>query len=373
MASSNLPPGYKTTADCWQQYPRLPWPDRLGARGSAQKRARDACIAASMRGEADPELRTGPAILHDPVRLWRVPAPWKDRPSDGMGRAANVVGRILDPGNFLAGGFQTGGDRLRSMALGWKPPAMVGEDRFREAEVVGTALGGLDALVAAEVYPWPSFATRIAHLPQLKLRGALSPVGMPLLGIIRDGARILGVPEQQLPTTIEQGSEYIRQLVTQHDLDAAAWAARVIRIIMIGQVAQKKRKIVEQSISSATGVAGMAMAWFPPVGAALTAISQTASVASARTGMEKTLGEKQMERSAAEFEHQLQLRNIRAQTKLYEQALAVLQQDEQAVVQEALVEGQKRADMIKAGVWVGAVGVTTVVAYAIATSVTRRR
>lgn len=372
-SSLNLPPGYKTTAECWQEYPRLPWPDRLGARGSAQMRSRQACIAASMRGEADPELQAGPAILRDPVALWRVKAPWRERPEDGIGRAANVVGRILDPGNFLAGGFQTGGDRLRSAAIGWRPPSMFGEDRFREAEVVGTALGGLDALAAAGIQPWTQLTARISQLPQLKLRGDAAIVNMPLLGIIRDGARGSGVPESKLPKTIEEGSEYIREVVTQHDLDAAAWHARVIRMMLIGQVAQMKRQLVEQHISSATSYAAMATSWFPPVGAALTAISLSAAAASGRTSMEKTIGEKLIERSNVQFDHELKLRNYRVTTKLYEQALAKSKLVEEQVGPEALQEAEKRAQLIKAGVWVGAVSVSSLALYLVATKLKKGR
>lgn len=365
-----LPEGYKSTAECWQQYPKLPFPDNIGPRGAAQKRARDACVAASMRGQADPELRVGPAILSDPVALWSDPYPYKERPQDVIGRFFNVFGRINDPAGVIAGGFQTGGDRLRTMAIGWRPPSMFGEGRFQEAETIATILGGLDALVAAEEQPWVSLAGRIQSLPQLKLRGKAEKVEAPLLSIVRDGAQMSG---DRKPKNILEAAEYIRQVVINRNLAAPAWHARVIRLVLIGQEAQKKRKIVEQSVSTALAVTAKATSWAPPVAAILAAAGATASGAAARTGMEKDAGERLINRSASNFEHALQMRNIQAQTKLYEQAIAEAQQAERNLIPAALAEGEQRAKYIQAGIWVGAVGLTTLAAYAVATTFTRRR
>ena len=366
-----LPEGYKSTAECWQQYPKLPFPDNIGPRGAAQKRAREACVAASMRGEADPELRTGPAILFDPAALWASKGPaYKERPVDTIGRFFNVFGRINDPAGVIAGGFQTGGDRLRSMAIGWRPPGMFGEARFAEAERVGAVLGGLDALVAADEQPWVSLAGRIEALPQLKLRGKAEKVEAPLLKIVQDGARMSGDPP---PQNFPQAVEYIRQVVEQKDLAAPAWHARVIRIVLIGQEAQKKRKVVEQSVSTALAITAKATAWAPPVAAILAAAGATASGAAARTGLEKDAGERLMQKSAGEFQLELTLRGIRAKQKMYEAAIAELQSNERSLIPAALAEGEKRAQYIQAGIWIGAVSVTTLAAYAVATTFTRRR
>lgn len=353
------PPGYKTTAECWQVYPKLPFPDSLGARGIAQKKARDACVAASMRGEADPQLETGPVILRHPDMLWNSNKPWSERPTDGVGRTFQVVGRMIDPAGILAGGFQTGGDRLRTMALGWRPPTWVGESRFGEIEQIGTILGGMDALVAANIPPWPALASRIAKVPAAKLRADNAPTIMTLLGIIQSaGGKAL---------SLDSAATWIRNQVNLYGLGSAAWHARIIRIVLVGQTAQKKRKIVEQAVSTTVSTAGTVLTGtgVAIVGIPLAAVGATMSAAAARTGIEKGLGERLIEDSKVNFDLEMARKNLAASQKLYETALSESFSLEKALIPEALKEAETRAKYIEAGVWVGSVSAVTLFLYAL--------
>lgn len=351
------PPGYKTTAECWQQYPKLKFPDSV-VRGKAQKRARDACVAASMRGEADPKLIKGPAILDNAKALWGSKGPkYKIRPKDTAGNTAKVIGRIATLG---ISSLKSGGDTLRTIAVGWRPPTGPGTSRFREAETKGTILGGMDALIAAGVQPWPQLAGRIEKLPQMRLRG-FDNVDLPLLGIVRDGARALG---EKPPKTLTAAAEFIRQRVKKSDLAAAAWHARAIRIAVTGKNAQAKASAASSAAAigmgaTAKGLYAAAGATAPTLlgpiifGVAGGIVDMTGTIigiAGGTTALQKARTDNFVKESAGSFQQELQLRNIRVENRYLEDQLNKSSLDVTRWLPEAQLEGDQMKKIALGGV-----------------------
>lgn len=356
---------YKSTAQCWRDYPKLPFPDNVGARGTAQKRAREACVAASMAGRPDPELATGPSILQDPVALWRSKEPWKERPYDRFGAAVRTAGRILDPSGVF--GIKTGGDYARSTGEGWRPPTMTGMDRFAELERKATVAGGIDALSAAGIHPWSAAADRIANQKPLKLRSKHSDGA--LLQAAQGAAQALG---RRQPKDMREAAEFIRAEVIRHRLEKAAWVARASRMAMAARLAQKKRQALEMSVSTVTGVAATATSWFPPVGLALTAVSLGTGAASARTSIEQTRSKAAFEKYVLAFEHAVEERNYRMHYNAVLAQLALLEGEEAVSAREGQKEGAQTAKYIQGALWVGTASLTTLGIYLVASRLRRK-
>jgi len=356
----------KTTPECWQQYPKLKFPQNL-TKGAAQKRARDACVAASMRGEPDPELISGPPILKRPKALWGVKAPYTKRPVDKAGNTAKVIGRITTLG---ISSLKGGGDTLRTIAVGWRPPVGPGTSRFGEVETNGTILGGIDTLIAAGIQPWPAFAVRVQKLPQQQLQGS-EGLDMPLLGLVKDGAVASG---DAPPKTLKKAAEYIRSTVKDNDLAAAAWHARAVRIAYVGQSAQKKAQAVSSAVSLGTSTAGWGLvaasapvaasviglpvaAVMVAVGGAMKGIGLAVSAAGTVTGAQEARNKSLIEERQMLFAHEMEMRNIRIQARSLEQQLAASQN------QSWLQEGEQLGQIIQVSAWVGVLGLTALGAY----------
>lgn len=367
----SLPEGYKSTAQCWREYPRLAFPENVGTRGTQQKRARNACIAASMRGQADPELPVGPDILRDPVALWRIKEPWSARPPDKAAQAARIIGRVLDPAGVF--GAKTGGDTLRSTGEGWRPPMGIGMSRFREAERKATIGGGVDALAAVGLNPWVQVHDVMAKLKPMKLRGD-DKTALAYMRLVQDAAQALGDPK---PHSLTTAAEYVRAQVIEHRLEKAAWAARGLRMALAAQTAQKKRQIAETTASTALSTAGSAVTPIVPigtiVGGVLLALGGAAAGASARTTVEQSRSKRMLQEYAAEFDFALQERNIRMQRDVLQQEIAKAEALQQALVPAAIQDGQKVAQIAQGVVWVGTVGVVTLGVYWVATKVVGRK
>ena len=357
---------YKTTAECWQEYPKLKFPDNI-ARGAAQKRARDACVAASMRGEPDPKLAKGPAILDDAAALWAAKPPYKKRPIDKAGNTAKVVGRIATLGTSSLKGV---GDSLRSMATGWRPPTGLGNAKLQGIEMKGTILGGLDTLIAAGIEPWVSLEPRVARLPQENAKGDAG-LDMPLLGVVQDAAKMQG---DRPPKDLEAATEYMRRKVRNKGLGAAAWHARTVRIATIAIAAQKKTKAVSSGISAGVTAAGLGLhAAAAPVdatgvglivgipmhivGGILNGIGGVASAANAGATIGAERNEALINKSISAFQHELEMRNIKVQTRQIRKQIQQAQADESNTLL-GFEEGEQLAKVIQAGVWVAVISAT---------------
>lgn len=361
-----LPTGYKTTAECWQQYPRLPFPDSI-SRGAAQKRARNACIAASMRGNADPELAVGPPILRDPDALWRTAPPWKARPVDTTGQVFRVVGRVLDPAGVF-GGIKTDGDFLRSQALGWRPgPA----ERFRDIEHKATIAGGIDVLAARGYAPWSSLQGRLTALPPFTLKNDAST--LPLLGIVRDAARGLS---QTPPSNLAAAANLVRAAVVGADLTRPAWYARGLRLLAAALVAQKKRQVVETAVSTtlaATGAALSSTGVGAIIGLPLAATSAAFSGAGARSAVEESRTQAAYQRMQSELDFELARQNLQQQLGVMQaNALNSVVQGAGAFTPELRVEAEQTAKTVQIVVWGTTLSLVTVTALLVARRLSRR-
>jgi hypothetical protein len=325
--SKSLPAGHKTPSECWKAYPQLPFPDNL-LRGTAQKRARKACLDASFQGRADPQLIKGPAIFNQPKKLWETKEPWSRRPVDTAGNVSKVVGRIVTLGTSS---LKAGGGTLRTIAIGWRPPSGPGTARYREAERKGTILGGLDALIAAGVQPWVQLANRVKKLPPAQLRGDTG-LDMLLVGLAHDGAKALG---HSPPKSLKSAAEYIRTQVKKADLSAAAWHARAMRIALMGAGAQGKSAKVTGATSSALSatalgmnaaagaigstIVGLPVAVVLSLASGIPAIfSGVLGAASGITAASKLRNDALVKESARKFAHELAMRNIRLDEKMIE-------------------------------------------------------
>lgn len=325
----------KTTAECWQQYPKLPFPQSV-TQGAARKRARDACIAASMQGKPDPELFDGPTILKNYEMLWRIPAPWKERPKDKAGSVIRTIGRISDPAGVLP--IQTGGELVRQMAIGWRPLTGMGQDRFEELELKATIMGALDALAHAGIQPFAQMQTQLEKLPELKLRN--DKTEKPLLALVQKNS-------------LSEAAEYMRQIVIQNRLEKAAWLSRGIRLAIVAKNAQKKRQMVETAASTATAAAGIALNGTfvgAIVGVPLTAVSLTMAGASGRSSIEKVRSEGLIRKYTDELENALAMRNIEMKQAVVDKQLQKAEAELAMIQNAAIVEGETKATYIKYGV-----------------------
>lgn len=352
-----LPEGYKTTQQCWVEYPKLGFPENVGSRGAQQKRARDACISASMRGQADPKLETGPPILKDYAALWRSSPPWNIRPKDNAALTARVVSRVLDPAGMFGGG-KTSGDFVRSQAIGWRP---VGDGRYVELEEKATIEGGIDALATIGLAPWMHAATVMDTLRPLKLQGE-DDTGIKLLGIVQVAATQLGQPR---PTSLSAAVEFVRAAVVAQGLERAAWVARMSRMLGAGIRAQKTRSTVETSVSiglSATATALNGTGIGAIIGLPLQLVALSFGAASARTSAEKSRGEALLDRLPIEFEFEIKSRANQQQLAAVKASLAAITSNVVADP-DVLAESQRIQTHAKVGVTLGVASAVAVTLY----------
>jgi hypothetical protein len=276
------------------------------------------------------------------------PPRYKIRPKDTAGNTAKVIGRIVTLG---ISSLKAGGDTLRTIAQGYRPPTGPGTSRFREAETKGTIMGGMDALIAAGIQPWPQLAPRINKLSQPRLRGD-DGVDLPLLGIVRDGARALGnTPPKDLPAA----AEYIRRRVIKADLSAAAWHARAVRIAVIGHNAQAKASAA--SSVAAVGMSATAKGLYAAAGAtaytvlgpiilgvAGGVVDMAGAVVGAlggTTALQKARTTTFIKQASSSFEQELHLRNLRADNRYLEDQLTKSSWDIESWVPAAKLEGDQ--------------------------------
>jgi hypothetical protein len=348
-----LPAGYKTTQQCWVEYPKLPFPDNVGKRGAQQKRARDACVAASMQGKPDPELQVGPPILKDYAALWRSAPPWNERPKDNAGLIARAVSRTLDPAGAFGGG-KTSGDFTRSQALGWRP---VGDGKYVELEHKGTIAGGIDALAALGIAPWVHAYNQLSTLGPIKLHAEDSN-GVRLLGVVQVAAVQLG---QKQPTSLASAAEFVRAAVNAQQLERPAWVARMGRMLGAGIRAQKTRNAVEQSVSAGLAVAATALNGTvigAIVGVPLQLASAAFGLASVRTSAEKSRAESLLSRLPIEFEFELQSRANQQQLAAAKQQIA-LNASSMALDPDVAAESARIQTNVKIGVTLGVASAVT--------------
>lgn len=345
--TSNL---IKTTNECWQQYPKLPFPQSI-TQGASRKKARDACIEASMQGKPDPELWNGPTILKDYAALWRIPEPWAGRPKDKAGGVIRTIGRISDPAGILP--IQSGGELVRQMAIGWRPLTGMGQDRFGELEQKATIMGALDALAHAGIQPYVQMQAQLEKLPELKLRE--DKTEQPLLALLGQ-------------KSLKEAAEKLRLVVIQNGLEKAAWLSRGIRLGIVAKNAQKKRQMVETAVSTATFVAGQALNGTfigAVVGVPLTAVSATMAGASGRSGIEKVRSDGLIKKYTAELENALATRNIEIKQQIVDRQLNKAEAQLAMIQSSALAEGEQQARYIKYGIGVVAIGLAGLSSYLI--------
>jgi hypothetical protein len=199
-------------AACWQTYP-----------GAFRAKARNECISAANKGKPYSKDPVGPPLLEKPGKLWTIKEPWGDRPTDTGGNVSRVLGA------------KTGGDTLRTMARGWKPPNV---RRFQDIERKATIIGALRTLRDIGVQPYVNLD--LSGLPVLKLKNDRS--AQALLAITRHVApRVGAIP----PQTIQQAAELMRAEALRHQAGSAAWQARASALLGSSVAATEKRAKVE--------------------------------------------------------------------------------------------------------------------------------
>jgi hypothetical protein len=301
-------------------------------------------------------------ILKKPYRLWAIPEPWADRPTDAAG---NV---------FRAVGVKTGGDALRSTAKGWRPPSAT---RFQELERKATILGGIMTLQALGVEPWAGM--NLKKIPAFKLRD--DRTALALLHLVQRGAKAEG---KTPPKYIKDASEYIRKRVIEEEAGGPAWAARAMHLSMAGQGATDKRAKVEGAISAGTGLAAKglyaaAAASAPTiigpiilgtVGGILDGVSLTMTVLSGRSKIEEARAKGEANGYALQFQQLLEKRAIREQKELLTEQIRLAEAQRQLEDEAARVQAEQITRYITAAVWISVVGGAGLLTY---TVIQRRR
>lgn len=242
--------------------------------------------------------------------------------------------------------YKTGGDTVRSVAKGWKPPR---SKRFQEVERKATILGGIAALAAIGKEPWVNFD--LSEIPPITLKK--DKAGEKALALAQRGASAL---RERKPRDLTQAAEFVRKKVKEEGLGPAAWYARAMYMTGTGSIASAKRAKVEAKVASVTGgvakgLAGAAAATGPTIVGPLVlgtaaAITEAASwvmlTFSARSKVEETRSKLDQQKHANDFEKALARRSIRKQKKELEAMQRQLNAAQAA--QEAIIA--KEADMI---------------------------
>lgn len=341
---------------CWQSYP-----------GAFKAKKRNKCIAQAQKGKSYKDEKPGPPILNKPVKLWSISEPWPDRPTDTAGN----VGRVL--------GGKTGGDTLRSMARGWRPPNVV---RFQEIERKATIIGALAALQAIEVAPWTAFD--LSKLPPLKLKD--DRTAQSLLSVVGSGANALGKPA---PRTIKDASEFMRQEAKKHGAGGVAWYGRAAALSGSAVGATKKRDTVEGAVAtglsaaktamhattagSAATVVGLPVAAVTGiVGGILEASYWITKSAQSRSKVEKARSEAAVDEYAQLFNQEIDKRGIRQRKRVLEAQIQTAQTQRELEQEQARLMGEKITKVIVIGAWAGALGGTFLVGRALVRAVRGR-
>lgn len=341
---------------CWQSYP-----------GAFKAKKRNACIAKAQKGKSYKDEKPGPPILNKPIKLWAVSEPWPDRPTDTAGN----IGRVL--------GGKSGGDTLRSMARGWRPPNVM---RFQEIERKATIIGALAALQALEIAPWTAFD--LEKIPPLKLKGDRS--AQSLLAIVGSGANALGKPA---PQTIKASAEFMRQEAKKHKAGGVAWYGRAAALSGSAVGATKKRDTVEGAVAtgltvaktglhvttaaSAATVVGLPVAAITGiVGGILEASYWVTKAAQSRSKVEQARAEAAVNEYAQLFNQEIDKRGIRQRKRLLEAQIQTAEMQRDLEQEQARLMGERITKVIVIGAWAGALGGTFLVGRAIVRAVRGR-
>lgn len=283
-----------------------------------------------------------------PKKLWSYAEPWGKRPQDKGGAVA------------MAFGAKTGADRVRSMAVGWRPPK---SEKYKELERKATILGGIQALQAGGISPWTE--VDLAALPTLKTVN--DKTYQPLMKVVRQAARPKKI------RNLRAASEHMRKEVTKHGLGGPAWSARGLHLAIAAMNAQAKRGAVEGAVSSTLSLASTATASTGigiPVAAVLTGLNLGAAAMANRTKVEKARSEGLVAELTAEFQQEMEkvgikqeIQAAREQTQL---VMAKAAEQQRVMELEAREEAERRATMLKFAAWGTAIGGTGLLIYAIA-------
>lgn len=255
-------------AECNKLYPPVPAGKAILTFGVAsvnQTKRRNDCLAAAVRGQPDPMA----TVKDDPALLWRVKEPWTNRQANTAGLTAYIGGKI--------GAGTTGAEVLRATAKGWRP---IDVAKFKELEQKATIVGGITAL---SLIGDPIYSTA-PEMPILRLDNDKS--SSVLMGTVSKLSKQEG---KNIPFTLKDHAEYIRQRVTDAKAEGIAWYARAVAMALAGQNASDNRAKVEQTIS--TGVSlGSNIAYASvigaPIGVLLDMIAVGFAAQSAKTQLE---------------------------------------------------------------------------------------
>jgi len=363
----------KLTKACNKRYPPVKVGLSVlsfGVHGVTRKKRRNDCLSAARQGNPDPRAKkTGQTeLLGKYYKLWAVEEPWTERPTDEVGNVLRVIG------------VKTGGDALRNVARGRRPPK---KQHYQDLERKATILGGVMTLQAIGIDPWLSFD--LAGVPALKLRNDSSY--RSLMNIVKAGSELEGA---KAPANLIDASEYVRKRVMDEDAGGPAWAARAMHLTLAGMGANDKRSKVESGVAVGTSLAAKGLYTAAagatgtiigaPVGAVLGAvggimdgISIGMSALSGRSKTEQSVAKGEASGWAQKFQQLLEKRAIREQKELVEAQIKVAEAQQQLEDEASRIQAEKITKVITAAVWVGVLGGTAFLGYTAVQAIKRRR
>jgi len=346
----------------------------LGITGVTRKDRRNACLAAAKAGKPDPRTGVSPTTLphttpeaNDPYHLWSIKAPWTARPVDTAGNTAYALG------------LKTGGDRLRSMAKGWRPPT---SGEFYDLERKATILGGILTLKTLGIEPWTSIP-----LPQTPLKLSNDPSGPFLVNQVRIAAQKQGKP---LPTELSGASGYVRDRVVEANAGGPAWFARAMYLTLAASTATDKRSKIEGAVSTGASVAAKAAyasaagatgtiigapvgAVLGVVGGVMDGVSIGVAALSGRSTIESARADGEAMLYAADFQNELEARSFHIQQDLVQQQIELVEKTRELVDEASMVQAAQITRAITATVWVTVFGSTGLLTYAAVKALRRRQ
>jgi hypothetical protein len=304
------------------------------------------------KSKAKPKKDTGPGDL-TPAALWRIKEPWDGRPADTLGNASRIFG------------VKTSADGARSMATGWRPPAL---EKFRSLERRAVIYGGLVALQAGGIEPWVRLP--LDRVPPIKLVGD-------------DSARVLlkfAATDRNKPfKDLTEAAEHIRKQVKNAGLEAAAWYARGLTLINTALVGQKKQGAVEAAVATGLGATSTALTG-TVVGIIAVPFVEAAALVTVglttRTAAEQMRSNLMVQSFSRKFAEELDLWALRQKRQVIrDQQLLIASQLEaaQAEQEEAEQAAQEQADKIVSAVQVTSVLLGLVITGIVIERVARRR
>ncbi len=360
----------KLTKTCHRKYPPVKVGLSIlsfGVHGVTRNKRRNDCLGAARQGNPDPRLKkTGQKeILGKYYKLWAIKEPWTDRPTDTAG---NV---------FRAIGVKTGGDALRSIAKGWRPPRKI---HFQDLERKATILGGVMTLQAIGVDPWVRFD--LTQIPALKLRN--DSTYRVLMDIVKAGSELEGA---KAPANLIDASEYVRKRVIDEEAGGPAWMARAMHLTLAGMGATDKRSKVEGGVATGTSLAAKGLytaaaatgptiilpAVLGTVGLVMDGISLGLTALSGRSKIERQRAEGEANGYAMKFQQLLEKRALREQKELLEKQIKVAEAQQRLEDEASRIQAEKITKVITAAVWVGVLGGTAFLGYIAVQAIKRRR